>query len=186
MNKKLGQIFLAVVLLLSGIAHGALLDYGVTQVGGATWRFNYVVNNLGLSGDIGEITTYFDSALYSNLTVVSIPLDWDSIVVPADLGIPADGFFDALALGNGILNGQSQGGFSVQFDFLGTGRPGSQPFELRDASFGLLAQGNTVAVTAVPEPNIVALLITGLLAIAHVVRRGRHTRRTNRSSLTVP
>lgn len=171
MKEKLRSSLLAVVLLFSGAAQGALVEYGATQLSGSLWRFEYVVNNLALSGSIAEITAYFDAAFYSNLTVVGSPLEWDSIVVAADSAIPTYGFFDALALGNGILSAQSQAGFSVQFDFLGTGGPTSQPFELRDSSFRLLAQGNTVAVTAVPEPNVCALLISGLAGLAYVVKR---------------
>jgi len=82
----------------------------------------------------------------------------DQLVQPEPL-LLFDGYYDALTLGSGIPVGQSVGGFSVAFDWLGVGTPGPQPFDIVDPyTFETLHAGTTT-----PEPGTLALLALLLL-----------------------
>lgn len=134
-------------------------------VGGNRWTVDYLVTHGFGDPVIDEFTVHFDRALYTELSVAASPPAWGSLVVQSDLSIPADGFFDSLAIGTGIEAGKSQTGFAVSFLFLGVGTPGSQRFEVVDPfTFEVLRSGSTV-VSNVPEPGIYLLAGVGVLLL---------------------
>jgi hypothetical protein len=161
-------------LLASFGARAAAIDCSITSLGGQNWRCDYVVSNDGTSV-IDEFTIFYDHNFYSNLSLAASPTGWDSIVVPPDLGLPSDGFFDSLAQTSGIAPGTSLGGFTVFFTFTGSGAPGAQRFEIVDPeTFASIYSGMTTVNSgnSVPEPGTLPLLfIAGLLAAASCVRR---------------
>jgi hypothetical protein len=170
--------FLIFASMIVGLARAgdAAIMYEATYIGGDTWEYNYTVENDMLPGDIEEFTIFFDLDHYDNLGSASAPSDWDPLVIQPDGSLPHDGFYDALALGPGIAPGDSLGGFSVLFDFLGTGTPGSQTFDVVDPfTFDTLASGTTVLTPPVsepvPEPGTIVLLGTGLLSSIGLHRR---------------
>lgn len=172
MNTRSFVIF-ALLMALAPYAVATTISYKTINVTGNIWRYEYSLINDSLSDPIDEFTIYFDRNSFSNLNVDSSPLDWDSIVIQPDFGIPSDGFFDALALGPGLAPSATVAGFIVSFEFLGGGTPGSQRFEIIDPrNFDILDSGLTVATTAppppphaVPEPNSIALLAFAFFAL---------------------
>jgi hypothetical protein len=143
--------------------------YDVTNITGNTWEYSYTVNNDTLSFNIDEFTIYFSLGDYQNLSVVSSPVSWDSLVVEPDNFLGNDGYFDSLALSGGIAPGNSLGGLIVSFNYLGTGNPGSQLFEIVDpADFTVLDSGQTEVV---PVPSAILLFGSGLLGLVVVARR---------------
>ncbi len=81
-----------------------------------------------------------------------------------------DGGYDALAeLTNpGIVAGQSVKGFSVKFNWLGQGAPGSQRYEIiNPLTFETIDSG----VTIIPEPASAAIMILGTVWMAAKRRR---------------
>lgn len=161
------SIFWLASLPITGSA--AVVSFTSTLLGGNQWKYDYTVVAAAADPTIDELTIFFDPTHYANLSVVATPLGWDPLVIQPDAGIPADGFFDALALVVGISPGTSLGGFAVSFDFLGTGTPGAQRFDIVDPNtFAILTSGLTTAAVVtpppptsdVPEPNTLAL--TGL------------------------
>ena len=115
-------------------AMAAVITFDASNVGGNTWQYDYVVANDSLGSDIEEFSIFFAPGSYENLSVFGTPVDWDSLVVEPDVEIPDDGWLDALALAGGIAPNSSLGGFSVRFDWLGQGAPGSQEFAIIDPS----------------------------------------------------
>jgi hypothetical protein len=149
-------------------AHAAFITYDVSQESGDSWVYSYEVTNDG-SAPIEEFTIWFDLDLYSNLSLVSTATSWDPLIIERDLALPHDGFFDALAdIGSALAPGLSLGGFSVRFDFLGAGRPGSQAFDILSVDpFGVIESGFTrPRVVAVSEPTILVLWMLGALVVA--------------------
>jgi hypothetical protein len=153
-NNLYSILFSTLMLSLLGNAHASIITYDTTFISGNRWEYTYTVANDTLAFDIEEFSIYFDVGVYENLTIGSIPADWDPLVFQPDPGIPADGVYDALALVSGIAPGDMLGIFSVLFDYLGAGTPGNQAFEIVDPfTFVALDSGVTVTeIASVPEP----------------------------------
>jgi len=153
-----------------------MIVYDVENLFANRWEYTYTVSNDTLGSDIEEFTIYFEQGLYDNLLITTPLATWDELVVDPDviLGFPEDGFFDALALGPGIAPGDDQTGFSVSFDWLGTGTPGQQAFEIVDpTTFAVMDSGFT---RAIPEPGAALLFACGAIVVGTVARRTPGTR----------
>lgn len=168
--------------LLCGLAtasSAALLSTRHTQVGGSRWSVELVLaNDDGRPAAIEAFSAYFDEALFANLVLLASPEGWDTITVAPSATIPAPGFIDALATdpAHALGLGAQAAGFRVQFDFLGSGAPGTLPFEIHDPlTFEVIAAGTSVDLpgSAVPEPasRLLVLLATAALAAAGGLRR---------------
>ena len=158
------------VTMVTGVyATTILYDLSISNIGGNRWEYTYSVTNDSMSSAIEEFTIYFNLGLYDNLTVSNTPADWNAIAINPDPAIIADGFYDALALAAGIAPGATVSDFSVSFDWLVAGIPGSQFFEVVDPStFDVLDSGNTAPV---PEPGTLLLLGSGLIALIGMGKR---------------
>ena len=161
----------ALLLTMSFAAHAGKVDSTYTSLGGNQWSVDFTVTNTGEPAPVSEFTVYFAEGLFSNLAVTGSPGTWDSIVIQPDSGLPADGFFDALVLdqADALDNGESQSGFSMTFDFLGTGAPGALPFDFLDANFTVIASGRTTLPGGgggtVPEPATWLLVAAGVATL---------------------
>ncbi len=165
-----------------GLPGVAFVDISFTleDLGAGRWNAVYEINNMGLIAPIQQFSIWFDNDYYQNLNITTpspLNINWDERFFAA-LSIPplqpSDGFYDAMALGEGVVPGQSIRGFSVSFDWCGDGMPiGGQPFEINDPHFvqSPLYEGITFYV---PEPGTLLLLITGsVFAVNNHYRRRR-------------
>ena len=148
------------------------VGYQASDLGGGHWKYIYDVRNDSFSEPIQEFTIWFDRAKYRTLQVATPnppAADWDELVVQPDPILHDDGFYDARALGAGILVGSQETGFVVQFDWLGSGGPGRQPFDIvNPITLQVEYSGMTV-----PEPSAWILLAGGIAAARRWrVRRG--------------
>lgn len=170
-TSRLQQILSAVLFLGSfQSVNATTVTYDVTNITGNTWEYSYTLANDSLGVDIEEFTVFFTLGDYQNLAVSSTPANWDPLAIDPDPGIPDDGFYDALALSAGIAPGSSLGGFSVQFDYLGQGTPGSQFFDIVDPiTFTSLDSGTTVP-SVIPVPAAIWLFSAGLLSLFGIGR----------------
>jgi hypothetical protein len=154
------------------------------SAGTSTWQYNYTITNTTSAASalpaIDEFTIYFGLGTYSNLSVVSSPSNWGSLVAQPDPILTSDGFFDAQADDSGLAAGATSTSFSVDFTFADLGTPGAQTFNIVDFNdpstyanplqVGLTRLASPVAV---PEPEIdssaalgaITLLLGGLLVI---------------------
>ncbi len=186
-NSRLLSTTLSVGLLLGAFASRALpttIEYQAAKLadinpGQDLWQYDYFVSGRTFTADEG-FTIFFDYHNFSNLQNAQpvVSSDWNAIVLQPDLNLPDNGAYDALALVN---NPSLVAPFQVQFDWLGSGTPGSQPFTVDqfDSSGNLLAvleTGNTVPLTsAVPEPRAGLLFIAGIGALLLLPRARRRS-----------
>jgi hypothetical protein len=162
-----------VLLIGMSCAQATTIDYTATQLSGTRWRYDYTVHNDTLGSPLQDFTIYFNENLFTNLINESTQASWDLLLIQPDKNIPAAGFFDGLAPGSGLAFGASADGFSVSFDYLGTGMPGRQSFSIYEtATWGEIEKGMTGSA-AVPLPGTLSLLAIGLAAGA--VQRRRST-----------
>jgi|GEM_PF-1333741 len=148
------------------LAQATTVSYSVANIAGNAWQYTYTVTNDTLTSDIEEFSIFFDVSLTANLALTSSPAQWSPLVFQPDPGIPDDGLFDALALVSGISHGASQGGFQVQFDFLGSGVPGAQTFAVIDPN--TFAQLDTGLTQIVPLPAAIWMFAASLLLLTGI------------------
>lgn len=167
--------------LLSGAAMATLVTQTLVHAGGSTWTASFSVANDGSPAAIESFTIYLPVGQASNLVMTGSPAEWDSLVVQPDQALGADGFFDALLIdpSGAITPGLETGGFSVQFDWGGTGGPGLFEFTVNDpVTFDVVEAGRAVAApgtpSPVPEPAALGLILVALAAVG-VVRHRRGT-----------
>jgi len=134
--------------------------YETADLGSGRWQYTYEVTNISLTPAVEEFTIWFDYGSFDNLSVETPDPpagNWDEIVIQPDSVLSDDGYYDALVLGVGIGIGESVSGFSVSFDWLGAGEPGSQFYEIIDPdTFETIDSGYTI-----PEPGTLLLLVLG-------------------------
>lgn len=152
-------------------ANATTIDYTATALGANQWRYDYSVTNDTLAVPLKEFTIFFDESLYGQLFNAEAPFGWDPLLIEPDSAIPAPGFFDVLAMGDGIAPGASLGGFAVSFTYLGAGLPGAQRFSIVDpVSFAEIDAGITQGPAAIPLPGTVWLLLLGSIAFGFTQR----------------
>jgi hypothetical protein len=162
--RKLIVILLFNACLGSFISASNQITYSLEDLGLGRWKAVYEVQNISLQEPIREFTIWFDYGRYSNLSLeTQSPLNtlWnESLYNPYQVPplSPFDGYYDALALSSGIDTGQLAEGFTITFDWLGSGLPTGQRYDVLDPeTFETLAQGQTVYI---PEPATCLLLLS--------------------------
>ena len=147
------------------LAIGAGISATYHPIAGGHWTVDFAVTGDGNPSVINDFTIYFPDTSFAALSLGASPAGWDSLIVQPDVALHSAGFLDSLALGSGIPTGASVGDFQVMFDYLGLGTPPALRFSVNDANFQPVFSGLTT-VAAVPEPELVWLMVLGLSAIA--------------------
>jgi hypothetical protein len=162
--KRIGFVLIVSFLFCSNVFADSMseINYVASNLGAGLWQYTYEVKNLGLADGIGEFTIWFDYGKYNNLQITTPnppSSNWNQIVWQPDPVIKDAGGYDALANSLRIQLGQSVYGFAVSFNWLGTGTPGSQQYEIINPSnFQTIESSWTT-----PEPA--TLLLFGLGAL---------------------
>jgi hypothetical protein len=135
------------------------IHYKTTDLGSSRWQYTYDVYNISLADGIKEFTIWFGFDSYDNLAIETLDppaSNWDEVVWQPEPFLGDDGAYDAFAKSLIIGVGQNVYGFAVSFDWLGTGTPGPQFYEIIDpVDFHTIDSGFTI-----PEPA--TLLLFGL------------------------
>jgi hypothetical protein len=151
-----------------------VISSALTDLGGNEYQYNYSVYNdgsLGANVSIQLFDIFFNPALYEagSLDIVTPALlssEWSQLALASVGTAPAD--YDVLALDGGIPVGDTVSGFAVQFEWIGQGLPGAQPFEISDPNtFDVLQSSETTLPGPTPEPStfwMLAILIPIFLA----------------------
>lgn len=160
-SEKVLAILLTFFISCSCLAVPVEIRYNTEDLGGGQWKYNYEVENISLTEQIEEFTIWFDYGDYDNLSIETPDPPaggWDEMVVQPEPVLEDDGFYDALYLTAPIDIGESVSGFSVSFDWLGTGNPASQLYHIVDPEHypDPVCTGYTV-----PEPGTCVLLLAG-------------------------
>jgi hypothetical protein len=169
-NRSICFIWIISIALFSATAAFAdVLESTVTPLGTNQWRYDYTLNNTLAGLNFNEMTVYFDPALFTQLVAPSAPGNWDALLVQPDPGLPDNGFLDVLSLSGRMTYGTSETGFSVTFNFLGTGTPGPQSFDLIDFidanTFTVVYSGTSsliANISTVPECSTLLMMLLGL------------------------
>ena len=180
MKKTLyGILFVLAVLLIvfAGKSYATTISYQATNLadtipGEDLWQYSYSVSGHSFNQFYG-FTVLFDYLLYSKLEDPPpfVNNDWDPIVLQPDLILQEEGAYDALAL---VDNASFADPFTVSFVWLGSGVPGSQPFQLYDPNFETIESGRTTSgAAAIPEPATLLLLGSGHIGFMGIRKKLR-------------
>lgn len=189
--KKCALLILApmFLLIMSTVTMATTIEYTDTDNGGDNYTLQFKVFNDTLTEDIEWFSIYFgqttDGLSFSNVFEFSgfspdedglgpepQPADWDSYSFePSAIDMP--GQFNSDALISGITPGPGSflGGFTVSFNWTGTGSYDNLYFEV--GNFDAVGDYNTLddgytekpGTAPVPEPATMTFLIIGLAGL---------------------
>jgi hypothetical protein len=158
------------LLLFTGV-QATVIAYRATDLvdvvpGEDRWQYEYLVSGFAFPQFFG-FDIFFpvaDGFLFGDLQdpPPTPNADWATLTIQADPLLPADGFYEAVAL---VDNASLADFFTVEFTWRGAGVPGSQIFELFDDSFQVIERGETIPLTPIPEPSALLLVGIGLFAL---------------------
>lgn len=163
---KTTHVALAVALTVPLPAAALSISYSTALISGNLWQYTYEFDNAAFNENEG-VSIFFDYQLYGPLSnpLPSSDPGWDTFAIDPDPLNSFDGFYDLLALADGP---SLAGPFSVQFEWLGSGTPGAQPFETytcNDADcfdIRITGRGMTAPTGDIPVPAPLALIAAGL------------------------
>ena len=113
---------------LGVLADSTQVQYQVSNVTGNEWSYTYdIVTSTPFVAN-EALTVFFPVALYSSLdNLPASPTGWFAFSIQPDPILLTDGFYSAVALGDGA---SLAGPFTISFDYSGAGTPGSQDFSI--------------------------------------------------------
>jgi hypothetical protein len=171
MKKRLMvQVFLMAALAapLSMFANSVQIQYQATNISGDEWSYTYKVTSAPFAAN-EAFTVFFGLGSYSNLQAAPpSPSGWSTFSLQPDAILFTNGLYTALALTPGA---SLAGPFTITFDYLGLGTPGSQAFSVDqfDSNGNLISNVTTGFTTplsqTVPEPATGLLLLAGGAAV---------------------
>ena len=159
---------------LSFCVSATTIGYEVGIGPGGLWQYHYQVSGRSFQANDG-FSILFAVDKYSGLEDTPPQPsngDWSAISLQPDPLLPDPGRYDALAL---VDAARLTDLFSISFNWLGSGQPGSQPFEI----YTLDQNGNVSGIpetgfteplappveTSVPEPGSLSLLMVGCIGL---------------------
>jgi hypothetical protein len=164
------QACLFVLIGLASSAQATTIEYSLKALGGNRYSYDYIITATP-SQPLETFNIYFPFHLYDNLSPGNLPLGWIAMLQQPDPAWYVDGIFSAESTMGHLPPGVPTGGFSIEFDWLGTGLPGRQGYNFSDSrSVGNVWIGGTVEV---PEPGSLAISLMALGLLGY--RRSRPT-----------
>lgn len=158
MKKRIILFLCTFILPILAQAQSILIEYELENVNNNRYKYTYTITNDGSLENGASVKLFsiqFNNALYNESTL-SIGAgmssnEWDEKIL---FSVPGDSAaYDVLANIEGIPSAQSRTGFSVEFDWLGTGLPTGQPLEIYDPVTFELLQSSTTSLLATIQPG---------------------------------
>lgn len=172
MKRHFFSSILFILSALIGVTHSA-------QAALITTNFSELTDNTGTldiqftlaAGETVEgFSLYFSETLFSDISIVSSPDNWDSLIFQPDALLGA-GLFDNFNVA-GLISGSAR----IAFTFLGSSALPTLNYDLYNADFQITESGTATPVSAsVTEPSSLLLILCGLFAVA-LQRQSRATR----------
>jgi hypothetical protein len=157
-------------------ANAITIEYQATHATGNTWQYDYYVSGFAFPANY-TFGISFNYANYLNLqnpVVSPAPALWDVLSTEPDANLLSPGWYFGTALVN---NPSTTLPFTITFDWLGIGSPGSQPFEIYDDAFATIASGNTTlrqtdtSPPPVPNPGTLYLFLAALIPFLFIRKK---------------
>lgn len=164
---------LATLAFSSAASAAPVLNYQLSSLGSGQWRYAYTLQGEAPAAGFDGLTVYFDASQYSLVGNVSAPSGWDVLTVQPDQPLQGSGLVDLLHLAGALAGAIAPVQFSVDFDYIGAGTPGSQRFELYNLSPFAVVQSGQTQPGKVAEPATGALAALALLLGASLSRARR-------------
>jgi hypothetical protein len=180
---RFATVFYALLLLTPSSSEGAAIHFEINDLpdmslGEDLWEYRYFLVDPTFPLDQG-FTIFFDHSAVASLGLppgAGTDASWDILLGQPEPGIPANGFYDGLAI---VPDAVPRNPFVVNFVLLpGASLPGEQPFEIYTlvGGFKVIDSGMTARVA---EPITLSLIGLGASALAV---RTTHRRRSSRDS----
>src|SRR5688572_18332096 len=133
-RRVLSSLAAALVLSAPCTASAVAITYQSVDVpdvvpGQDLWRYEFLVSGNFVA--FGGFNVLFSPSLYRSLEnpPPAVNADWFATTLEPNPALPANGLYTATAL---TANPSLSDLFTLTFQFLGTGAPGEQPFEVFD------------------------------------------------------
>ena len=173
MKNLLCTLCVLLLWLISPFSFASTIKYqaiDLTDTGtGDLWQYHYQISDRIFQVNDG-FNVLFAPTLYKGLDNNSISPngDWDVISLQPDPFLPDPGRLDGLALVNSASLSDM---FTINFIWLGAGKPGSQPFEIyslaSNGNIGAILETGQTSTSVVPVPGALVLFVSGLLGLAY-------------------
>jgi hypothetical protein len=170
MNRAIAILWMCGICLFGGTTQAATITYTATDLvdnlpGQDVWQYRYTANGSFVA--FGGFDVFFDASLYSLLQdpAPAVNNDWSINITQPIPALPAAGIYTATAFSSTPSLANE---FTLNFVWLGAGRPGSQSFDVFDDTFLIIDQGSTSLPrgnTPVPEPASLFLIASSLLLL---------------------
>lgn len=168
-KKLLPTLVLSALMVMTAHPAAGTLSYQANDLGAGIWEYSYRID--GPFDTFDGFTLLYNPSEYSNV-VIGDPLPGDWSQFPTDGGGVTDTLLDNIYEGIGPIDANDIR-FTVEFLWLGNGIPGSQPYELFNAS-GVNTLSTVSRSTSVPEPASL-LLVLGALLLLWMRKPGNRT-----------
>ncbi len=183
-------VALTLGLVVAHLANAAIMPstaitYVSTQLGGDAVEYKYTINTAGLETPFDQLTLYFNRDLTESVSIFDMPTAWDAIVVPRDLDLESDGFFDVLFAQTYDKDVPLIDRFTLRVQLV-SGMPEREQYFnlLTSATTTVVAEGFTTRGTPVPEPSSLALVLAAWLAAIGTARAAAKRSRREVASAT--
>ncbi len=163
MKQHFFSSILFILSMLVGVTNSAQAALITTEFSELTSNQGTVDIQLTLAaGETVEgFSLFFSETLFSDLTILSSPSNWDSLIFQPD-SLLGPGLFDNFNAA-GLLSGSAR----IAFTFIGSGALPALNFDLYNVDFQIITSGTATPITTtVPESSSLLLMLAGLFALA--------------------